>query len=71
MNVKESPFHQPDISHINPLPVSGTRSENTEVVFLNNYGRYQRIWCYWDDIDKVFKRSSSGETINYEAVRQV
>lgn len=70
MNVKDSIFHQPDVSDIAPLDVSGTRSDNAQVVFLNDYGRYEMIWCYWDDVDKCFKRSSSGEIINLEAVRQ-
>ena len=68
--IKDNPFHQPDVSHINPLPVFGGRSENTRVIFLNDYGRYETMWCFWDDIDKVFRHSSNNEIINYEAVRQ-
>jgi hypothetical protein len=70
MNVKDTPFQQPDVSHVNPLPVSGTRSDNTRVVFVNDYGRYETFWCFWDDIEKVFRRSSNNEIINLEAVRQ-
>lgn len=60
----------PDVSNITPLDldISGGRSQDVIVVFINDYGRYQRTVGYWHDIDKTFK-THSGIPITNEIVR--
>lgn len=71
MKVNETIFDQPDVSQITPVfvPHNATRSGNYELVYINDYGRYQSTTAYWCDIEKVWCKTSSGEPINHEIVR--
>ena len=70
IEIKEDAFTQPDVSRVTPVfvPHNATRSGNYDLVYVNDYGRYERAVAYWCDIDKTWKRTS-GEAIKNEIVR--
>jgi len=69
LSVKSNAFDQPDVSVITPVDTHCGRSKDMYVVVINDYGRYQHISAYWDDIIKKWRHTSNGDPIYNEVVR--
>lgn len=72
VQVKDTPFEQPDVSKIDPVhvPMNHTASYPVKLIYTDEYERYRHCIAYWDAIDKCWRYQPSGLQVDYgEAVR--
>lgn len=55
------------MKNINKAPkVNGIRSDTFKVWYMNEYGHAIPDYCYWDGIEKEWRKESNGKIIGKE-----